>query len=219
VVTAGNTSGVINIFLGQGDGTFQEPIVLAVSAVPYSAVSGDFNGDGKVDLAVGNFLDNSVSVLLGKGTGRFQSAVNYSVGTNPISLTTADLNGDGVLDLATANLTGASISELLGTGTGTFQPAVNIALSGQAISVVAGDFNGDGTPDLAVSENNLGLGLALNDGNGQFGDFEIYSAGSPAGLALGDFDLKRGLDLVVVSGGEGGSAGSLSALLNSGPRH
>jgi len=74
-------------------------------------------------------------------------------------------------------------------------------------------------PDLAVSENNLGLGLALNDGNGQFGDFEIYSAGSPAGLALGDFDLKRGLDLAVVSGGEGGSTGSLSALLNSGPRH
>jgi len=71
--------------------------------------------------------------------------------------------------------------------------------------------------DLGVSENNLGFGLALNEGSGQFNDFEIYSAGSPGGLAFGDFDLKRGLDLAVVSGGEGGSLGSISVLLNTGP--
>jgi len=66
--------------------------------------------------------------------------------------------------------------------------------------VVAADLNGDGAADLAISENNLGLGLALNDGTGQFGAFEIYSAGSPAGLAVGDFDLKHGLDIAVVGG-------------------
>jgi hypothetical protein len=64
---------------------------------------GDFNGDGKLDLAVANDLGNNVSVLLGTGTGSFGTATNFTVGSNPRSVTVGDFNGDGKLDLAVAS--------------------------------------------------------------------------------------------------------------------
>ena len=67
---------------------------------------GDFNGDGKLDLAVANFVDSSVSVLLGNGDGTFQVAVDYGTGSQgePLSVAVGDFNADGKLDLAVANL-------------------------------------------------------------------------------------------------------------------
>ena len=64
---------------------------------------GDFNGDGKADLAVANASSNNVSVLLGNGNGTFQAAVNYAAGTGPSSVAVGDFNGDGKADLAVAN--------------------------------------------------------------------------------------------------------------------
>ncbi|WP_375443160.1 DUF4114 domain-containing protein, partial [uncultured Nostoc sp.] len=74
---------------------------------------GDFNGDGKLDLAAANLNSNNVSVLLGNGTGGFGTATNFSVGTAPRSVTVGDFNGDGKLDLAAANLTSNNVSVLL----------------------------------------------------------------------------------------------------------
>ena len=79
-------------------------------------MSGDFNGDGKLDLAVANQKSNSVSVLLGNGDGTFRVAVSYSAGTGPASVTSGDFNGDGKLDLVTANTYGNNVSILLDTG-------------------------------------------------------------------------------------------------------
>ena len=64
---------------------------------------GDFNGDGKADLAVANYSSNNVSVLLGNGNGTFQATVNYGAGTNPYSVAIGDFNGDGRSDLAVTN--------------------------------------------------------------------------------------------------------------------
>src|SRR5690349_21472181 len=63
-------------------------------AGPVYVAVGDFNGDGKTDLAVANYHSANVSVLLGKGDGSFQSATNYSAGTNPNSVSVGDFNGD-----------------------------------------------------------------------------------------------------------------------------
>jgi len=71
-----------------------------VDSSPYSVTTGDFNGDGKLDLAAANLNGSSVSVLLGKGDGTFGTKVDYKVGDGPFSVTTGDLNGDGKVDLA-----------------------------------------------------------------------------------------------------------------------
>jgi hypothetical protein len=79
---------------------------------------GDFNGDGKADLAVANYSDHSVSVLLGNGDGTFQTHVDYATGSGPDSVAVGDFNGDGKADLAVTN--DYAVSVLLGNGDGTF---------------------------------------------------------------------------------------------------
>src|SRR5947207_8498748 len=81
----------------------------AVGQYPQAVVTGEFNGDGKLDLAVANEYDNTVSVLLGKGDGKLQPAVNAVTGYYPLSLAVGDFNGDGKLDLATANDGGVGV--------------------------------------------------------------------------------------------------------------
>ena len=66
-------------------------------------MAGDFNGDGRTDLAVANAGTNDVSVLLGHGDGTFQDQVRYAAGTGPAALVAGDFNGDGRTDLAVAN--------------------------------------------------------------------------------------------------------------------
>ena len=91
---------------------------------PQSVAVGDFNKDGKLDMAVSNYNGGgpgSISVFLGNGNGTFQSAVDYPTGNGPVVVVAADFNHDGSLDLATANDTGSSVSVLLGNGDGTFQ--------------------------------------------------------------------------------------------------
>ncbi len=115
-----------------------------------SIVAGDFNGDGRTDLAVANLYSNDVSILLGNGDGTFQPQVTYAVGRGPDSIVAGDFTGDGHLDLAVANSQDNTVSVLLGNGDGTFQPQVTYAVGSYPASIVAGNFNGDGQLDLAV---------------------------------------------------------------------
>ena len=119
--------GMVSIMLGNGDGTFQPRTSYAVGRQPYSVALGDFNGDGKLDLAVANALDNSVSVLLGNGDGTFQTQTTYATGSGPYVVVANDFNGDGKLDLAVVNYSDNTVSILLGNGDGTFQPQMTFA--------------------------------------------------------------------------------------------
>ena len=126
------------------------PSAFGAGTTPYSVAVGDFNGDGKLDLAVANEGSDNVSILLGNGDGTFQAAVDYGAGTDPDSVAVGDFNGDGKLDLVVANDDSNNVSILLGNGDGTFQAAVNYGVSAPS-SVAVGDFNGDGKLDLAVA--------------------------------------------------------------------
>src|ERR1700733_7762892 len=135
---------------------------LATGTQPLSIATGDFNGDGKLDLAVVNRSDNAVSVYLGKTNGTFSLPVNYPTGPQPSSVTIGDFNADGNLDIVVTNencttipkLNGAldcgsaSVSVLLGNGDGTFQPHQDFPTGMRPLSVKAADLNGDGKLDL-----------------------------------------------------------------------
>ncbi len=123
----------------------------ATGPSPVSVIVGDFNGDGRVDLAVANASGGNISVLLGKPDGTFAPKVDYSTGTTPWSVVAADFNGDGKPDLAVANTNDNTISILLGNGDGAFQTHIDLPVGQSPRSVAVGDFNGDGKADLAVA--------------------------------------------------------------------
>jgi hypothetical protein len=159
----GFSPGSVSVLLGNGNGTFQPAKDFPVGIRPEALAVGDFNLDGKLDVAVvnhGNFgLEQpndpgSVSILLGTGDGSLKPPVNYPTGGSaPFSLTAADFDGDGVLDLAIANTDEVngigSLSILLGKRDGSFHTAVNVGQVGPFVtSVAAGDVDGDGKTDL-----------------------------------------------------------------------
>ena len=191
----------VSVLLGNGDGTFQTQVTYAVGSEPAALVAGDFNGDGRTDLAVANFGANDVSVLLGNGDGTFQTQVTYAVGSGPDALVAGDFNGDGRTDLAVANLGDDDVSVLLGNGDGTFQTQVTYAVGTDADRLVAGDFNGDGRTDLAVA--NAGsddVSVLLGNGDGTFQPQVTYAVGfAPVALVAGDFNGDGRTDLAIAN--------------------
>src|SRR5712671_6639206 len=96
--------------------SFNPAVSYPVGLSPQAVVTGDFNGDGRLDLAVANYSSSTVSILLGNADGTFQAAQNFATGGAPLSLAVGDFNGDGKLDLVTVN--NNDISVLLGSGNG-----------------------------------------------------------------------------------------------------
>jgi hypothetical protein len=189
------------------------PTGFGVGSDPEEVAVADFNGDGKLGLAVSNYGSNNVSVLLGNGDGTFQAAVNYDVRTNPTGIAAGDFKGDGKLDLAVSNYGSNNVSVLLGNGDGTFQAAVNYDVGTNPTSVAVGDFKGDGELDLAVSNyGSNNVSVLLGNGDGTFQAAVNYGAGTLlTGIAVGDFNGDGKLDLAVLN-----QNASVSILLGNG---
>ena len=124
LAVANYSSSNVSVLVNQGtpgaaisSGTFAAAVNYSSGGSnPYSLVAADFNGDGKLDLALATYGGNKVSVLLGNGDGTFQAATALTLGGSPYpySLTAGDFNGDGITDLVTANYNASNVSVLLG---------------------------------------------------------------------------------------------------------
>src|SRR5438874_5688463 len=124
--------------------SFAPAVSYSVGSYPQGVVTGDFRGDGKLDLAVANFHSNNVGVLLGNGDGTFQSQQTFATGGGPILLTTGDFNRDGKLDLAVTNYYDNTVSVLLGNGDGTFQSQQTFATGASPHTGMEGIYDDDG---------------------------------------------------------------------------
>ncbi|MBF0160153.1 MAG: VCBS repeat-containing protein [Magnetococcales bacterium] len=152
---------------------------------PNTLVSGDFNGDGRDDLASsgsGMSIDDSSSrgssnivILLATDGGGFDKVNIQSVGLDIRSLVSADFNGDGCFDLASANYDGNDISILLAQKAGGFADAIHYVAGDSPTSIVSGDFNGDGYADIACANRSWDTSVLLGDGSGRFGSTSHYA--------------------------------------------
>jgi hypothetical protein len=200
--------GSVAIMLGNGDGSFMDMKSVAQASSQYAvtfAVAADFNGDGKLDLAVGEpgSPNGQVSVELGKGNGTFGQPIVSPLSTtaNPNFMLAGDFNGDRKSDLVVLD-SGNGFQVLLGNGDGSFGTAVDTPLSYTVGSLAVGDFDKDGKADLVVIPFNNGspsLNIYLSNGDGTFTLGQQYVVYFNSLVSVADVNGDGNPDLVVTS--------------------
>jgi FG-GAP-like repeat/FG-GAP repeat len=208
--------GSVAILLGKGDGSFHAAPSPAVDQYPGALAVGDFNGDGKPDIAVLTYVGATVVILLGNGDGTFTAApLTPTVGGNPNSIAAGDLNGDGKLDLVVSSYN--TLSVLLGKGDGSFTAIAPPTVGSAPGGVFLVDLNRDGKLDLVLGNGTSPyVSILLGHGNGTFS--APTSPAAPTGpLAVMDVNRDGKLDLVFSEGNAPGFAQTtISVLLGEG---
>ncbi len=188
-----------------------------VGRAPVAIATGDWNGDGKLDLAVANRDSNTVSIFLSNGDGTFLAKPDLTGFTTPVAVAAADFTGDGTPDLAIVNRDANTVSIFRGNGDGTFTFLADLTGFSTPVAIVTADLNGDGKADLAIvnqGNNSVSILLGNGDVNGTFTPKPAVTVGlAPTAIAAGAFNNDQKLDLAVTNR----DSNTVSVLLGSGP--
>ena len=185
---------------------YQPPVDYQAGENAYPVAVADLNGDGRLDVATGNEVDDDVSILLGKGKrGKFDYEGDYPGGDYPFGIVTGDFTGDRSIDLAVADYEGSSVALLEGNGDGSFDPPDLLPVSGAPTSIAVGDLDGDRFSDLAIA-GGTGLTFSVLAGkkNG-FKPYEEHAVGSTeiTSIAIAQLDGKGPRDVVTLDFDQG----------------
>lgn len=201
VVTADGTTraGTVSVLLGNGAGSFSAPTTTSAGTTYSEELdSGDFNGDGALDVAVTSGSTRAISLLLGDGAGGFTSTVSVPAGIAVDGVVAADFDNDGALDLAGWFNHGDTVTTMLGDGAGGF--AAPVAFPSwpylRPQHLVAADFDGDGIVDLANSGGSHLLWLGVGDGTFVVHAGLGFTGSNVSSLAVADFNGDGRPDLV-----------------------
>ena len=172
------------------------------------------NGDGVLDLALANTLDDDFSLLLGNGDGSFGNRQDYYLGNAPYSIAIDDLNIDGTPDVAVANEGSNDVSIFLGRGDGTYWTCANYPCGTEPWAAMASDFNADGAPDLVVTNvADDNVSVFPGNGDGTFAGATSYGTGDkPRSVTVSDLDGDGELDIVTANE----HSGDVSVMLGTG---
>lgn len=227
------TPGTVQILLGQGsggtgNGAFLPAVAITTIKDPAEIVTGDFNEDGVIDIAVSGGFPGRVGVHLGAGssgigTGGFGAVVSYlGLSTRPKGLVTGDYNEDGIPDLAVgyrgpAGDNEARVQVLEGQGSGGHGNGLFVANPIYALvafqiqslyGIRSADFNDDGRPDFVVASDTLSsdglrprLSVSLNLGGGLFDIGRNSDVGGTAlvSMAVADWNQDGRPDVMVTN--------------------
>lgn len=176
-----------------------------VASSPRDLIAADFNGDGFMDIAVVNYVSDTVSVLLGRGDGTLMTRVNYALGDGPIALVAGDFDRDGDVDLAIANQLSNSVTIMANDGAGVFSNVQTVPAGTTPSAMTAADVDNDADVDLVVGATADNAAVVLRNitvvgGTANFFQAASIQAGHGiTGVTTGDFNADGRIDIAAAA--------------------